>query len=134
MNFLSKDNNNEEINFEKLKKNISVIRSKFPNRIPVIVTKAKNNNDDIPDPAPGKKYAKYLVPNNLTVGQFIYIIRKRMNLSSEKAIFIYVNNKLPPTAMIMSQLYNRECGDLGYLLMTYSGENTFGNIDYFILK
>jgi len=37
------------------------------------------------------------VPADLTVGQFVYVIRKRIKLSPEKAIFIFVNNVLPPT-------------------------------------
>lgn len=41
---------------------------------------------------------KYLVPADLTVGQFVYVIRKRIKLSPEKAIFIFVNEILPPTA------------------------------------
>ena len=40
---------------------------------------------------------RYLVPADLTVGQFVYVIRKRIKLSPEKAIFIFVNNVLPPT-------------------------------------
>lgn len=40
---------------------------------------------------------RYLVPADLTVGQFVYVIRKRIKLSSEKAIFIFVDNVLPPT-------------------------------------
>ena len=31
-----------------------------------------------------------------TVGQFVYVIRKRINIPSDKAIFIFVNNTLPP--------------------------------------
>ena len=42
-------------------------------------------------------FARYLVPADLTVGQFVYVIRKRIKLSSEKAIFIFVDNVLPPT-------------------------------------
>lgn len=116
----------EMIDFDKLQKSIMIIKQKFPNKIPVIVTKSNAKNTDIPDPAPGKKYVKYLVPNDITVGQFVYTIRKKMNLQPEKAIFIFVNNKIPPTSMMMSQLYDKEKGDSGYLLMTYSGENTFG--------
>lgn len=116
----------EMIDFDKLQKSIMIIQQKFPNKIPVIVTKSNTKNTDIPDPAPGKKYVKYLVPNDITVGQFVYTIRKKMNLQPEKAIFIFVNNKIPPTSMMMSQLYDKEKGDSGYLLMTYSGENTFG--------
>ena len=42
-------------------------------------------------------FGRYLVPADLTVGQFVYVIRKRIKLSSEKAIFIFVDNVLPPT-------------------------------------
>lgn len=41
--------------------------------------------------------SRYLVPSDLTVGQFVYVIRKRIKLSPEKAIFIFVRNVLPPT-------------------------------------
>jgi hypothetical protein len=57
----------------------------------VIVERAEKT--DIPDI--DKK--KYLVPADLTVGQFVYVIRKRIKLSPEKAIFIFVKNVLPPT-------------------------------------
>jgi GABA(A) receptor-associated protein len=53
----------------------------------------KADRSDIPDI--DKK--KYLVPADLTVGQFVYVIRKRIKLSPEKAIFIFINNVLPPT-------------------------------------
>lgn len=48
---------------------------------------------------------KYLVPADLTVGQFVYVIRKRIKLSPEKAIFIFVDEVLPPTAALMSSIY-----------------------------
>lgn len=44
-----------------------------------------------------KLLGRYLVPADLTVGQFVYVIRKRIKLSAEKAIFIFVDNVLPPT-------------------------------------
>jgi hypothetical protein len=42
-------------------------------------------------------WCRYLVPADLTIGQFVYVIRKHIKLSSEKAIFIFVKNVLPPT-------------------------------------
>ena len=74
------------------------IREKYPDRIPVIVEKA--GRSDIPDI--DKK--KYLVPGDLTAGQFVYVIRKRIKLSPEKAIFIFVNNILPPTGKLNQPL------------------------------
>ena len=37
------------------------------------------------------------MPGDLTVGQFVYVIRKRIRVSPEKAIFMFVKNVLPPT-------------------------------------
>ncbi|KAM6602039.1 hypothetical protein CsatA_021648 [Cannabis sativa] len=96
------------------------IKEKYPDRIPVIVEKA--GKSDIPDI--DKK--KYLVPADLTVGQFVYVVRKRIKLSAEKAIFVFVKNTLPPTASLMSALYEDHKDEDGFLYMTYSGENTFG--------
>lgn len=72
---------------------------------------------------------KYLVPADLTVGQFVYVIRKRIKLNAEKAIFIFVNNVLPPTAALMNAIYEEHKDDDGFLYVTYSGENTFGNLE-----
>jgi GABA(A) receptor-associated protein len=79
------------------------------------------------------------------VGQFVYVIRKRIKLAPEKAIFIFVNEVLPPTAALMSAIYEEHkcvatpsyCLKLeliflinrdedGFLYVSYSGENTFG--------
>ncbi|XP_057513777.1 autophagy-related protein 8C-like isoform X1 [Actinidia eriantha] len=98
------------------------IREKYPDRIPVIVEKAERS--DVPDV--DKK--KYLVPADLTVGQFVYVVRKRIKLSAEKAIFVFVGNVLPPTGALMSAIYEENKDEDGFLYMTYSGENTFGSL------
>ena len=123
------------------------IRAKYPDRIPVICEKA--DRSDIPDidkkkraPAPGAsreesargpravdaffERRRYLVPADLTVGQFIYVIRKRIKLPPERAIFIFVDNVIPPTAALMSTVYEVQKDEDGFLYITYSGENTFG--------
>merc|ERR1712137_90260 len=107
--------------FEKRKAEAQRIRAKYPDRIPVICEKAERS--DIPDI--DKK--KYLVPSDLTFGQFVYVIRKRIKLTPEKAIFIFVNNTLPPTASLMSQIYKEQANEDGFLYVTYSGESTFGS-------
>lgn len=64
---------------------------------------------------------KYLVPADLTVGQFVYVIRKRIKLSPEKAIFIFVDEVLPPTAALMSSIYeeHKVCTNCDH---TFSGQ------------
>merc|ERR1711988_1811438 len=109
--------------FDKRAAEAARIREKYPDRIPVICE--KDPRSDIP---PVDK-RKYLIPMDLTVGQFVYVIRKRINIPSDKAIFIFVNNTLPPTAALMSTVYEQHKDEDGFMYMMYSGENTFGATD-----
>jgi GABA(A) receptor-associated protein len=84
-------------------------RQKYSDRIPVICEKVEKSDIATID----KK--KYLVPADLTVGQFVYVIRKRIKLSPEKAIFIFVDEVLPPTAALMSSIYEEHKDEDGYL-------------------
>ncbi len=59
---------------------------------------------------------RYLVPSDITVGKFVYEIRKHIKLGSEQAIFIFVNGTLPPTASLMSDLYERYLFFAHYLI------------------
>ena len=108
--------------FEERKNEATRVRSKYPNRIPVIVERAETANEiEIID----KK--KYLVPTDLTMGQFIYVIRKRLKtMSAEKALFVFVGDIMPPTGENMAVLYKNNQDEDGFLYITYSGENTFG--------
>ncbi|KAL0668038.1 hypothetical protein Bca4012_030742 [Brassica carinata] len=106
----------------------SRIRDKYPDRVPVIVEKAERS--DVPNIDKKKSVVyfclRFLVPADLTVGQFLYVVRKRIKLSAEKAIFVFVKNTLPQTAAMMSAVSDENKDEDGFLYMTYSGENTFG--------
>eukprot|EP00057_Strongylocentrotus_purpuratus_P028791 XP_011683265.1 PREDICTED: gamma-aminobutyric acid receptor-associated protein [Strongylocentrotus purpuratus] len=110
----------EEHPFEKRRQEGEKIRKKYPDRVPVIVEKAaKARIGDL-----DKK--KYLVPSDLTVGQFYFLIRKRIQLRPEDALFFFVNNVIPPTSATMGQLYqdHHERGLLPYI--AYSDESVYG--------
>jgi GABA(A) receptor-associated protein len=95
---------------------------KYPDRIPIICEKYINAPKDCPEI--DKK--KYLVPNDLTVAQFIYVIRKRLKLNAEKAIFIFINGYVPSGASLLCNLYDSHKDPDGYLYIVYTFENTFG--------
>lgn len=97
------------------------IKEKYPDRIPVIVEKDKRSTM----PEIDKK--KYLVPMDLTVGQFLYVIRKRLKVSPEKAIYLFTENgHIPPTAALMSSVHRNNKANDDFLYFKYSSDNVFG--------
>jgi GABA(A) receptor-associated protein len=67
-----------------------------------------------------------LVPSDLTVGQFVYVVRKRISLAPEKALFVFVGATLPPSAALLATVYDKHKDRDGFLYVQYSSENTFG--------
>jgi len=98
------------------------IIQKFPDRIPVVLEKSKQDN--LQEYKLDKK--KFLVPADMTLGQFSYTIRKRMTLPPEKAVFIFINDKLVTCSSTIGTIYNQDSDDDGFLYMLLQGENTFG--------
>jgi len=96
------------------------IMAKYPDRIPVICEKSSSSNISLIDKN------KYLVPNDLTIGQFLYVIRQRIKLKPEQAIFLFIDNILPSSSDNIALLYDRHKDSDGFLYVSYSGENTFG--------
>jgi len=110
----------EENSFDKRHSEGEKIRNKYPDRIPVIVEKlpvAKIRELD---------KSKYLVPADLTVGQFYFLIRKRIQLKSEDALFFFVNNTIPASSTPMGELYQQFHDDDNFLYVAYSDESTYG--------
>jgi len=112
----------EENSLETRQEVATKIRDRYPDRIPVIVEKAPNTN------APDILKKKYLVPQDLTMGKFMFEIRKHMpKLRSEDSIFLFVQKSiLPPPYSLISAIYEKHKDVDGFLYITYSGENTFG--------
>tara|TARA_B110000008_G_scaffold249082_1_gene261560 strand:- start:265 stop:612 length:348 start_codon:yes stop_codon:yes gene_type:complete len=108
----------KKYSFEARKSESQKILQKYSDRLPIIVS----NN-------PKEFYLdkqKYLVPRDLTVGQFIYVLRHRIKLESSKAIFIFINKILPPTNSNISDIYAKYVDKDGFLYVEIKGENTFG--------
>ena len=110
-----------EHSLDKRKLEYVRIRTKYPGRIPVICERAAKTS------VPDIDKTKYLVPSDLTVGQFMYVIRKRLELPSVKALFIFVNGSIPHNSALMSAVFDEHADEDGFLYVTYSGESTFGD-------
>lgn len=112
----------ERHSFEKRSNESYNIMIKYPDRLPIICEKWGNDPD-----MPNIDRKKYLVPSDLGVNQFIYIIRKRMKLIPEKSLYIFVDNHIMPhTGGCIAEYYHKYKDEDGFLYISYSGENTFG--------
>lgn len=70
---------------------------------------------------------KYLVPSDLTCGQFLYVVRKRLRIAPNEALFLLTSEgTVPSSSSLVSDLYREQKDDDGFLYLTYCGENVFG--------
>lgn len=105
---------------ELIRKEVEVVKEKYPNYIPIIV---RPKSDEIKM----SRY-KFLVGGEITIGQFLSIIRKKMqNIKSSEAIFLLVNNILAPSTQLLSMVYREQCdSETNMLFFTLCKESTFG--------
>ena len=116
MSFLTKNKS------DNLKESIKKIIEKYPDRVPVFVK--RSSKDKL---LPNIDNNKYIVPENITVSEFITIIRKRVKLGEETSIFLFLNgNVIPNGSDLMVNLYKEYKNEDEMLIIEYCGENVFG--------
>lgn len=107
--------------FQDRKNESTKIVNKYKDRVPIIVeVNEQNKNELVLDKS------KYLVPYDLTISQFMYVIRKRLKLQSEKALFVFFNNNLPAASDTCANVYKNYKNQDGFLYALVSLESTFG--------
>jgi GABA(A) receptor-associated protein len=111
----------KRIPFETRKAESTRMLEKYKDKIPIVVEKNYKLaiNPDIDK-------SKYLVPYDLSFGEFLQVIRKRTKIDPNQALFAFIDNKLPCTNDIMINIYKNHADDDGFLYIIYSMENTFG--------
>lgn len=106
---------------ESRKKESESILGKYPDRVPIIVEKSENCFDLM-----DLDKNKFLAPKDINFGQFQFSIRKRMNLSPEKALFFFTNNIIIQNTENISVCYEQHKQEDGFMYVVYTSENTFG--------
>ena len=130
------------------------IRRRYPDRIPVIVQPLLNSSSSASSSSilstslfrsfssstssastsyhdmtiPRLDNEKFLVPSELSFGQFAYNIRRRLRLRAEHALFFYIGvyGKQPVLSATIEQLYTDNKDQDGFLYVCYADEKVFG--------
>lgn len=103
-----------------IRKEVDMIKQKYPSYIPIIV-RVKSDKIKLTK-------RKFLVGGEITIGQFLCILRKKIqDMKSSEAIFLIINNILPMQTLSLSAIYNEHVDkDTNMLIITLCKENTFG--------
>lgn len=115
--------NNEEKK-TKLRESVLKIKEKYPDRVPIFVLKSKHDKV-----LPNINMNKFVVPSQITVGELMNVVRKRIAIGQDTSMFFFINESLLVCGTnSIGELYETHKNEDGLLLIYYCGENTFGNI------
>jgi len=109
---------------ERLQKSTKMT-SLYPDRVPIIIEMS-------PSSASYNTYiscshkVKYLVPYNITMGQFIKILRDKIKIDQATALFFFIKNKIFPITSLIGEIYKENADEDGFLYIEFCEESTFG--------
>jgi len=89
---------------------------RYPDKIPVYVEGEKLTQN------------KFLAPYDITVAQFLYMLREKVLLTPNESIFLFFGKRkeMMASSMIIREIYDRLKDDDDMLYAFYSKENVFG--------
>lgn len=99
------------------------MKAKYEDRLPVVAQAHQ------PLAVDAKTCDKFLVPKDLSLGQFVHVLRKRKSFREDQSLYVIVDKMIPPSTMIMETLYEKHSDKDGFLYVFYAFENTFGATD-----
>jgi GABA(A) receptor-associated protein len=103
--------------FDARKEQGESLRKNWPNFVPVIVEKLSKTTGT----------QKLMVQSDLPMFQFYYIVRSRIKLRSEDALFFFINNKIPCSSATIGSIYQENADPDNFLYVAYGEESVYGN-------
>ena len=95
------------------------IRKKYKDRVPVIVEKVPKSK------AIEMAKTKYMVPSDLLMEHFYFVIRKNIKLKGEDALFIFIDNVIPQPSLQVGTVYRDHHDEDGFLYIAYADESVY---------
>ena len=112
----------QENTLEQRKEESNRILKEYINRIPIICESAPKSQ------LPSLKKVKYLVPSDMTICQFQFIIRRNLDLEEESALYLITSKNITLTGdRTVMEIYNTyKDKEDNFLYLYYASELTWG--------
>ena len=110
----------KSFSFDERQKESRKIKEKYPDMLPVIVSKIR------PDKRDELSQCKFLVPKGLHFFRLSRVIKRKLEMKQEEALFLYINNQMNSSNILMIDVYLQHKKDDGFLYVMYGTESTFG--------
>ncbi|RZC39661.1 microtubule-associated proteins 1A/1B light chain 3C-like [Asbolus verrucosus] len=102
---------------------VLALRNKFPTKIPIIIKRFSKEMQ-----LPHLDKCKFLVPQEITMSQFQTIIRNRLQMGPNQALYLLVNNRsMLSLSLTLAEAYSEYAGADGFLYITYASQEVFGS-------
>tara|TARA_Y100001936_G_C16086897_1_gene682424 strand:- start:2486 stop:2839 length:354 start_codon:yes stop_codon:yes gene_type:complete len=108
----------------KLMEDASTLMNKYPGRVPILMTKKFR------DPLKDLDKTKYLIPKDMTFGEVLCVLRKRLQMPAYKALYVISHHgRLISSSSSVGVIYEKEKSIDGFLRLMYASENAFGRCE-----
>lgn len=113
----------EAMSFEERVTQSQYLIEKYPTKIPVILQRCNTDRR-----LTRIDQNKYLIPVDTTVAGLLQILRRRLDLNHNIAVYIFCSEKniLLSGSQIINDIYANYKDKDGFLYLDYCGENAFG--------
>lgn len=112
-----------EYSLENRKELMTKIKQTYPDRIPIILEPRVGSSD------PQTKKKKFLVPSGSAMYVLFQEFRKHISgINSGQTVVFLTNNTMINSGSSVDEIYTSHQDEDGFLYITYTTENVFGDI------